>query len=160
MYQIKWHKLNPTARIPTKRAEDSGYDLYTIEDNVILPPHSKHLFSTGLTYWIDKNHWLKVEDRGSTGSKGLHVHCGICDQGYRGEIFICISNDNDYPFFITSNPQQTMGYEHVYPTSKGIAQIIPMDLLEGVSEEITDDEWELIKNDSERGMGKLGASGK
>ena len=29
---IKWHKLNPKAKIPTKRDEEAGFDIYTLED--------------------------------------------------------------------------------------------------------------------------------
>ena len=96
-----------------------------------------------------------VFDRGSTGSKGLHVHCGVIDNDYRGEIFICINNDNDYPVrftnaeepgihshteTITTGPEPRNGVTAavaivrkveiidylVYPTSKAIAQIIPV----------------------------------
>lgn len=159
--KILWHKLTPDAIIPTKRAEDAGFDIYTTETDVLLQPHEKHLFKTGLTYWIDKEHWLMGADRGSTGSRGLHIHCGICDQGYRGEIFVCICNDNDFPVHFSSSVASISMKDHVleYPTTKAIAQLIPMPLLPVESAEVGE-EWEELCHDSERGATKLGASGK
>ena len=159
--KILWHKLTPDAIIPTKRAEDAGFDIYTTETDVLLRPHEKHLFKTGLTYWIDKEHWLMGADRGSTGSRGLHIHCGICDQGYRGEIFVCICNDNDFPVHFSSSAASISMKDNVleYPTKKAIAQLIPMPLLPVESAEVGE-EWEELCHDSERGATKLGASGK
>ena len=159
--KILWHKLTPDAIIPTKRTEDAGFDIYTTETDVFLQPHEKHLFKTGLAYWIDKEHWLMGADRGSTGSRGLHLHCGICDQGYRGEIFVCICNDNDFPVHFSSSAASISMKDHVleYPTAKAIAQLIPIPLLPVESAE-AGEEWEELCHDSERGATKLGASGK
>ena len=88
-------------------------------------------------------------DRGSTGSKGIHINCGVIDNNYRGEIFICLNNDNDFPIKFTdaeepglhSHKEQmhdpvsdnSLAYRLktvevidylVYPVSKAIAQII------------------------------------
>ena len=71
--QIKWHKINEKAQIPTKRDEDAGFDIYTIETNVLLMPGEKHLFSTGLTVAATEGYWLIAMDRGSTGSRGKVV---------------------------------------------------------------------------------------
>ena len=100
-------------------------------------------------------------DRGSTGSRGLHIHCGICDQGYRGEVFVCICNDNDFPVHFSSSAASISMKDHVleYPTTKAIAQLIPMPLLPVESAEVGE-EWEELCHDSERGSTKLGASGK
>ena len=159
--KILWHKLTPDAIIPTKRTEDAGFDIYTTETDVLLQPHEKHLFKTGLTYWIDKEHWLMGADRGSTGSRGLHIHCGICDQGYRGEIFVCICNDNDFPVHFSSSAASICMKDNIleYPTAKAIAQLIPLPLLPVESAE-AGEEWEELCHDSKRGATKLGASGK
>lgn len=159
---IKWHKLNEKAIIPTKRIEDAGFDIYTIEDGVTLAPQEKHLFSTGICYDISSGFYLLGFDRGSTGSKGLHLHCGVCDQGYRGEVFVCICNDNAFPAVFTSEVSKVEMRDGklYYPTSKAIAQLIPMQMPLIESIEVGDDEWEKLKNNSERGEGKLGNSGK
>lgn len=188
---IVWHRCKKDAITPTKRAEDAGFDLYTVEKDIILNPHETRLFSTGLNVAISEGWWLLVKDRGSTGSKGIHVHCGVVDSGYRGELFVCLHNTNSYPvkftndeepglythqenFIVTPEPDafgavhavcQTKTVEitdyMVYPTSKGIAQIIPIPAPEVDSYEATDSAWEnYFAHNSERGEGKLGASGK
>lgn len=161
---IRWHKTRPDAIIPTKRNEDAGFDLYTNEE-ITLKPFEKHLFSTGIQYCIVvDDYWLKVEDRGSTGSKGLHVHCGVCDKGYRGEIFVCLANDNDYP--VRFSKTEPAGFAEdgvfVYNINKGIAQLVPIKMPHVTTEEVDDFEWNAIMmaNQFARGETKLGESGK
>lgn len=161
--KILWHKLNEKSIIPTKRTEDAGFDIYTIEDNIILEPFSKHLFSTGLAAAAPQGYWLMAFDRGSTGSKGIHTHCGVVDNGYRGEIFICLSNDNDFKVIFTSAVEKVVFNEEertlYYPTSKAIAQLIPIPQPSFDSKEATEDEWKLVLR-TDRGTTKLGESGK
>lgn len=159
---IFWHKLDEKAIIPTKRDEDAGFDVYTIENDVVLEPFSKHLFSTGLSVALSKGWWLMAFDRGSTGSKGIHTHCGVVDNGYRGEIFICLSNDNNFPVKFTNSVEKVMFQDNVlcYPTSKAIAQLIPVLQPEVDSVEVDDKDWELVSGNTERGATKLGESGK
>lgn len=167
--EIIWHKTNLLARIPTKRDTDAGYDIYTIEDNVWLEPGETRLFSTGLQYYISPGWWLMGFDRGSTGSQGINLHCGVCDNTYRGEVFICLHNDNNYPVYFTSQTTkvQMITEGHLwwkkqylaYPISKAIAQLIPVAQPEVTSRECQPGEWEDLKN-TDRGEGKLGSSGK
>lgn len=169
-YFLLWHKIDERAIIPTKRDEDAGFDIYTIEEDVVLMPHEKRLFKTGLQYWIDDYHYLLGFDRGSTGSKGIHLHCGVCDSGYRGELFICLSNDNTYPVIFQKAEKPHYEFDEqegkiayfVYPTSKAIAQLMPMLQLSGESREVDDTQWKLINElfSSERQETKLGESGK
>ena len=56
--QINWFKLNYSAKLPTKREEDAGFDIYTTENNVLLMPHQKHQFSTGLAVAPEKGWWM------------------------------------------------------------------------------------------------------
>lgn len=172
---IKWHKLNPKAKIPTKRDEDAGFDIYTIEEEVLLMPLEKRLFGTGLAAAAEPGWWLLAFDRGSTGSRGIHTHCGIIDNGYRGEIFICLCNDNPFPvkftskvikptfatsdFYFDKDGKECCGEILYYPISKGIAQIIPIPQPEVTSCEVNAAAWEELCN-TERGAGKLGDSGK
>lgn len=172
---IYWHKTDSRAIIPTKRNEDAGFDIYSIDDMVTLMPGEKHLFSTGLQAAPSEGYWLLAFDRGSTGSKGIHTHCGVIDNGYRGEIFICLCNDNDYPviftrqiikpilkeheFWFDHNGKEQVGKVYYYPLSKAIAQIIPIEQPHVLTTEVNDEVWAQLCN-TERGDGKLGASGK
>lgn len=165
---IFWHREDENAIIPTKRDEDAGFDIYTIEDEVLLKPGQKYSFDTGLAVALNRSdYWLMVFDRGSTGSIGLHVHCGVIDNGYRGRIFICLCNDNSYSILVTNKIDKAgMGTKNgqdvfLYPAKKAIAQIIPVQMPKVSSLEIVDTLWnETFKNNSVRGTGKLGDSGK
>lgn len=173
---IRWFRIKDNAIIPTKKDTDAGFDIYTIENNVLLMPHEKHLFATGLKVAADPGIWLMGFDRGSTGSRGLHVHCGVIDNTYRGEIFCCINNDNDYPVLftnavekptiITDAEEKIPGTDTVYhgqalfyPTTKAILQLIPVFQPTVLSKEISAAEWAKFA-DTDRGEGKLGSSGK
>ena len=161
---IFWHKLTEAARIPTKRVEDAGFDLYSINTmDTVIKPHEKIMLATGLQCAGLHNAWLMVCDRGSTGSIGLHVHCGVIDSGYRGEIFVCLCNDNDIPVVLTNSVMKTEKHEDkiLYPLRKGIAQAVVIPLPSIDSTQVSDYEWDKwFAHDSERGDGKLGASGK
>lgn len=159
--KLKWFKFKSNAVIPTKKENAAGYDVYTVEDFVRLEPHSQFLFSTGLGVMIEGNYWLMAFDRGSTGSRGMHVHCGVIDKDYRGTIFICIKNDNDYPVIVTCAIDKPYFDEILkvfyYPACKAIAQLIPVAMPTVESNECSSEEW---STDTERGIGKLGSSGK
>ena len=168
--KLCWHKLDNAAKIPTKLNEDAGYDIYTIENNVVIPAHEQYMFKTGLQVYIEGDYWLMGFDRGSTGSKGLHLHCGVVDKGYRGEIFVCIKNDNDYPALFTDmvdkptkvEDENYGGVTLLYPITKAIAQLIPVKMPEVDSREVSDAEWGRLNftHPTEREEGKLGSSGK
>ena len=167
---IKWRQMTSLAKVPTKAPDAAGFDIYTTEDYVFMPPHSQHLFKTGLAYVIEGPYWLMAFDRGSTGSKGLHVHCGVCDKDYMGEIFICLNNDNPYPVIITKgvsevfmepiNKEGFQGPAMFYPASKAIAQLIPIKMPEVKIMPIGVAEWDIAWEKSHRKDGKLGSSGK
>lgn len=164
---LQWKKFNEKAQIPTKRKTDVGYDVYMVENNVWLKPHETRLFSIGLGCLIPQNHWLQAADRGSTGSKGIHVHCGIIDEQYMGEIFICLNNTNNYPILFTDEVDKVCfkrtwyGRKYMcYPVSKGIAQLIVHRNRNTESKEVDDATWSAALEASERKEGKLGESGK
>ncbi len=163
--KIGWYKLNPAAKIPTKTENNAGFDIYTTETEAVMKPHTQHLFATGLGVCVEKGWWLKADDRGSTGSKGIHIHCGVIDNNYRGELFICLKNDNPYKVVFTDSKKAGFhrtwyGRKYlVYPVSKAIAQVMPIEQPECDSYEMTTAEWNEVKN-TDRGAGKLGSSGK
>lgn len=151
--------------MPTKTEKNAGFDIYTIEKDIVIMPHEQHLFSTGLAVVVEPGWWLLGMDRGSTGSKGIHIHCGVIDNNYRGEVFICLKNDNNYPIKFTDdeeaglhthkeqihNPLGDNGLAYtiktvevidylVYPVSKAIAQIVVVPQPQINSRELTPDE--------------------
>lgn len=47
---IKFAKVRPDAKIPTKRVEDAGLDIYACfdEQSIIIRPHTTVMIPTGL----------------------------------------------------------------------------------------------------------------
>lgn len=100
MDTIKFAKVRENAIIPSKNIENAGYDIYGIfegneDENRIVKPHTTKLIPTGIACALPSKYYFQVEERGSTGSKGIKKSAGVIDSGYRGEIFIAITNSTD-----------------------------------------------------------------
>lgn len=66
----------------------------------IMPMEIKKI-PLGIKIQMKEYRYLKLEDRSSWGSKGLHTLAGIVDSDYRGEVhYVCINLSNK-PIFIT-----------------------------------------------------------
>lgn len=130
-------KVKPNAIIPTKDLENAGYDIYSCfeEDYIIIKPHSTQLIPTGIAAAMSDKYYLQVQERGSTGSKGMKYGAGVVDSGYRGEIFMCINNVNKKPIIISK-----LSYE---------------ELIDKYGEEDEDGDIEIPLNPSEREDGSL-----
>ena len=163
---LQWKKLHKDAVIPTKRKEDAGLDIYTIEDDVEIQPLETYFFKTGLASSFPSTFWAEVKERGSTGAINLSVRSGVIDSGYRGEWKIMLTNLNPYPVEVTSAvgrvtyeyykwPRKNKIKKVYYPKSKAIAQAVINGLPIVNCEEVTD-----ALDSSIRGSSGWGASGK
>ena len=163
---VKFAKVRPTAKIPTKRVEDAGYDIYADfeEPFILINPHETVMIPTGIASVCDSDYCFILKERGSTGSKGMGQRCGLIDSGYRSEWFVPITNTTDKMIFITKSDYLTnlkaVYKEHpiYYPYEKAICQALVVPVPNTTVEEITYDELKTISSD--RGMGALGSSGK
>ena len=127
-------KVNPDAIIPTKEKENAGYDIYACfnKDFLVIPPHSTKLIPTGIASAISDKYYLGVAERGSTGKIGMKYSAGVIDSGYRGEIFIGLSNINDVPIVISKLTREELeenygriGYgETIYMTEEEYEDLI------------------------------------
>lgn len=90
--ELKIKKMDKKAKLPTTQKEDVGYDLYCTDleklDNGLL------LAKTGIAIELPRGYWAQIENRSSMGSKGISVHGGIIDNGYRGEIMVMLNLHN------------------------------------------------------------------
>lgn len=161
---IKFAKVHPDARIPNKRYEDAGLDIYACFDKdwIRINPHSSVLIPTGIASAFDPDWAVVFRERGSTGVKNMKVNAGVIDSGFRGEYFVSIYNGNDAPLYITKymNGEQAPEPKNaiLYPYSKAIAQALIVPVPEVNIEEICYAELKNIP--SERGTGMIGSSNK
>jgi len=158
---IYFSKMRDGVKIPSKKDENAGYDIYANfeEDSITIMPHETVMIPTGLVSMFDKEFFVEIMERGSTGSKGMGRRCGVIDSNYRGEWFIAITNHNTKALCITKDlNKKNNDYVTYYPYSKAIAQavILPVPKTNVVELELS----ELLSNTTDRGDGKLGSSGK
>ena len=94
MTEIKFAKTRDGAVIPSKLEENAGYDIYACfdEDYITIAPHETKLIPTGIASALDTDCYFQIEERGSTGSKGIKKSAGVIDSGFRGEWKIAITN--------------------------------------------------------------------
>ena len=162
--EIVWAKATKTAVIPTKRDEDGGYDLFCDypfdTHNVEIKPHETVMIPTNIHVAFPKKYVMILKERGSNGSIGLAQRAGVVDSGYRGAIFVAITNENDIPVVITRSTDKVEKFagKIYYPMSKAISQAVMVVSPQLDSKEVTMEEFNKIP--SERGDGKLGSSGK
>jgi len=167
--KLYFAKVRPDAIIPTKNKEDAGYDIYACfdVDFMVIPPHQTKLIPTGIASALSTKYYIQIEERGSTGSKGIKKSAGVIDSGYRNEWFIAITNSTDVKIIISKlSKQELINYigltavenSIIYPYTKAIAQAVVHEVPEMTIEEINYDA--LLTIPSKRGTGSLGSSGK
>lgn len=167
--KLYWAKVKSNATTPTKDKENAGYDIYPCfdDDYIIIRPHHTKLIPTGIACAVRDCYYLQVQERGSTGSIGMKYGAGVIDSGYRGEIFIAITNTNEVPIMIAREADKNMTEIDViisetnailYPYEKAIAQLIVHRVPKMDEREIDYEELRTIQ--SNRGDGRLGSSEK
>lgn len=165
MIEIKFAKLTDGAKIPSKRDEDAGYDIYADLKGspfILIPPHTTKMIPTGIASIIPPSNCFILKERGSTGTKGMAQRCGVIDSGYRGEWLVPITNTTIKNLYIYDNkkvnPPTEVSDSIFYPASKAICQALLVEVPQTKITEISVEELEADK--TERGEGKLGSSGK
>ena len=162
--ELYFAKVKPSAIIPSKRDEDAAYDIYACfdDDYLVIPPHKTVLIPTGIATVFSPKWVALLRERGSNGSKGIAQRAGVIDSGYRGEWFVPLTNTNDVPVVISKIPASDLPRIYkdgiIYPYTKGIAQLLMVEVPKLRTKEISYEE--LQRFSSERGTGALGSSGK
>lgn len=166
MEEIKFAKVRPTAKIPSKSDENAGYDIYADfeDDFIMIPPHETIMIPTGIASCCSDDYCFILKERGSTGTKGIAQRCGVIDSGFRNEWFAPITNTTDHTIIICKSDcsfdksvAEKLGYV-IYPYEKAICQALLVSVPKVKVTEVTYDELKEIP--SERGLGMLGSSGK
>lgn len=163
MIDIYFAKLYPNVKIPTKRDEDAGYDIYAYfdEDYIKIEPQTTVLIPTGIISAFPKEIVGILKERGSTGTKGMGQRSGVIDSGYRGEWIVPITNLNKKPIIIAKdNVVSSFDKDDniIYSYNKAIAQCLFLELPQVYGKELSAEM--ILSMNSERGSGKLGSTNK
>lgn len=167
---IRVKKLDPNAKLPTRRTSNSaGYDLYALEE-VEVKPGETVFIHTGLAMEIPEGYFGAIyAGPGLACKHNLRpANCvGIIDEDYKGEICVAIVNDaesvimshrvlerHDNHFETVENlPAENAEGTYTIAAGERIAQIVIQsheDIIFDVSDELSD---------SDRGEGGFGSTG-
>ena len=177
MEKIYFAKVKKEATIPSKDLENAGYDIYACfdEDYIEINSHETKMIPTGICSAISEDYVLLLQERGSTGTKGIAQRCGVIDSGYRNEWFVPITNTTEKTIVILKNGKEYIGETittfdfylkgnkevlnyTIYPYEKAISQALLLPVPKAEIIELTATEIKRIS--SKRGMGHLGSTGK
>ncbi|PIS48067.1 MAG: dUTP diphosphatase [Elusimicrobia bacterium CG08_land_8_20_14_0_20_51_18] len=93
--KVKVKKLTPDAILPHRAyANDAGADLFSIE-NTEIQPNTSAKIKTGMAIALPGKTAGLVWGKSSVETRGLIVTAGLIDEGYRGEIIVCMYNLTD-----------------------------------------------------------------
>ena len=95
------YELGENARAPYKKhTGDAGWDLFVSRDCTI-PAGATMDVHTDIRISMPPFLYGRITGRSSSLRKhGLLINEGIIDNGYTGELFVCIHNMNDKPFAV------------------------------------------------------------
>lgn len=171
--ELKIARMRETARVPSKRDEDAGYDLYADfeEQFFVIGAGETRPVPTGIAFAFSDKWYAQIEERGSMAKLGIKKSGGVFDSGYRGEYMIVTYNTNKKPFIISKIAEEDLADEFeidgvvykkeetiVYPYTKAICQVVMQEIPKLDVQEISYDELKAIS--SERGDGRFGSSKK
>ena len=93
--------LDAGARMPERaHKEDAGLDLYSREEQIILPGESA-VFDTGVHVELPEGTFGKLESKSGLNVKYSVVSCGgVIDCGYTGSIAVKLYNLGDKPYMV------------------------------------------------------------
>lgn len=94
--------LKAGGRLPFRKHDtDSGADLFYAGPELrCIQPGCTAVIGTGIAIEPPLGMELQVRPRSSLSSKGILVHWGTVDNGYRGEIKVSVTNTTGADFYI------------------------------------------------------------
>lgn len=108
------YELGEGARAPFKKhSGDAGWDLFTSEDCDIGPGKTADVH-TGIKISMPPYLYARITGRSSTLRKhNLMVNEGIIDNGYTGEMFVCVHNLGNETFHVKKGMRLAQVLFHV-----------------------------------------------
>lgn len=165
MIEILFAKLDKNAKIPTKREEDAGYDIFACfdEDYIIINPSETVKINTKIASCFPVEYCMILKERGSTGVLGFGQRAGVIDSGYRNEWLVPVTNHNEKPIIIVKDNYKEKeeykqnSYKYIeYSYNKAICQALLIEVPKSKSVEVSYEEILNIK--SERMMEGFGST--
>lgn len=168
---ILFTKTRKDAHIPSREKGNAGFDIYGVtpfnehSNCIILKPHETKLIPTGIASVIPEGYYIQIQERGSSGSKGIKFSAGVIDSSYRGEWFLATTNTNDKPVIFydkywEGNVDKPEYRDCIlYTLSKAIFQGVIHNTHDYIDSKFIG-QSKFKKYKTARGEGKLGSSGK
>lgn len=93
---IRFKRLCRDAKMPKQaHASDAGFDLFSTR-HATIKPGAQALLSTGVAVQLPEGTAGFIWPRSGWATKHMiNVHAGLIDQGYRGEVHVCLINHGD-----------------------------------------------------------------
>jgi len=138
--KIKIKKLKEGAKLPKyHHPGDVGMDLYSME-TVTVKPGEHYRFWHGFALEFPEGYGALIMDKGSISKAGLKTMGGVFDPGYRGEYNTHLVNLSDKSY--------------TFEEGDKVAQLVVVPVTIAGLEEVD------TLNDSARGEGRFGSTGK
>ena len=122
------------------------------------------MIPTGLYSAFNPKWYIQLEERGSTGTKGIAQRCGVIDSGFRDEWFIPLTNTTEKIIAIVKEEKVELMKTYygdnviIYPYEKAICQAVLHEVPKVEVKQLSVKELQAIP--SKRGTGMLGSSNK
>lgn len=140
LLRFEFKVLHPSAKAPTKKPGDIGWDLSCCGSDFI-EPKERVVFNTGISIALPDGYHAILKPRSGLAVKhGIDVLAGVIDNSYRGEILVCLQNNGDQTVVIDDGDR--------------IAQMIIVRENEGFFVKVDE------LSDTDRGSNRFGSSGK
>lgn len=125
-----------------KRKGDIGYDLYCVEDEVVIKNHEIKVINSGIRIEFPDDYYADVRPKSGMTSQGIFTQLGLIDSSYRGEIGVSILN--------------VTGCDLVIKYGNKIGQLVIRKESPTYLEKV-DEQW--IDTNTDRGEGGFGSTG-
>lgn len=167
MVKLKISKENEFVKVPKKRDEDAGYDLFVdpiwfkekYGSYIHLKPQQTIMLSTGIRTIISSDYYIQIQERGSTGVKAMKYGAGVIDSGFNGIHNVVITNCSDKTIVLHDSRVTPIEDDQVYYSiDKAVAQFVILPVPKVEIEEVSVDE--VLNRESERGESMLGSTNK
>jgi dUTP pyrophosphatase len=105
MIKVKFKKLHQNATRPSRAYQSAGYDLFPV-GNGIVPVLRKVIIPLGFATEFSPDYVALIQDRGSTGMRGIIRLAGVVDGDFRNEWKVILFNSG--PDFLAFGPDKAV----------------------------------------------------